>query len=98
MGPRKWLECERVFWKPRSPDLTLLDFFLWAVMNQEVYSLQVNLREHLRDRIAAAVHQIPSDDGLGVAWAASEWQSTSICKCERICNKNMVFSILLKTK
>ncbi|EZA53320.1 hypothetical protein X777_06399 [Ooceraea biroi] len=53
----------------RSPDLTPVDFFVWGALKQEVYSLPVNSREQLRDRIVAAVHQISPDQCLAATRA-----------------------------
>ena len=49
-------------WPPRSPDLTLCDFFLWGFVKDTVFVLPVpvNLQE-LRDRITTAVTLIDRD-------------------------------------
>lgn len=48
-------------WPPRSPDLTVLDYYLWGHMKQIVYSEEVNTREELRQRIVEASNQIRND-------------------------------------
>lgn len=41
-------------WPARSPDLTVLDYYVWGNMKQSVYSTEVNTREELRQRVVAA--------------------------------------------
>ncbi|KAJ4444025.1 hypothetical protein ANN_05814 [Periplaneta americana] len=43
---------------PRSPDLTLLDFFLWSYVKDKVYATPVR---DLRKRIIEAIESIPGD-------------------------------------
>lgn len=43
-----------IAWPPRSPDLTPMDFFLWGYLKQEVYSVPIDTREQLIDRIFMA--------------------------------------------
>lgn len=68
--PRRWIGRGGVVsWPPRSPDLTPLDFFAWGLLKQEVYSLPINSREQLQDRIVAAVHQISPNQCLAATRA-----------------------------
>ncbi|KAJ4449811.1 hypothetical protein ANN_01217 [Periplaneta americana] len=50
------------FWPPRSPDLTVCDFFLWGYVKDAVYvpPLPMNLNE-LRNRLTAAVNSVTQD-------------------------------------
>lgn len=64
----KWLNrnyCNRwigrkgpVPWPPRSPDLNPLVFNLWGHLGKIVYSVQINSREQLRQRIIDASNEI----------------------------------------
>ena len=47
-----------VAWPLRSPDLTLLDYYLWGHMKMLVYETKVESRAALRDRIFAAAEHI----------------------------------------
>ena len=51
-----------LLWPPRSPDLTLCDFFLWGFVKDSVYvpPLSMSLNE-LRDRITHALQTITAD-------------------------------------
>jgi len=44
---------------PRSPDLTLPDFFLWGLLKSQVYSQPVRSLRQLKRRIRAAVRALP---------------------------------------
>ncbi|PNF20694.1 hypothetical protein B7P43_G00323 [Cryptotermes secundus] len=44
-----------IAWPPRSPDLTPLDFFLWAYVKHTVYQVKMNDLQHLKARIRDAV-------------------------------------------
>lgn len=45
-------------WPPRSPDLTLLDFFLWGYLKNKVYVNRPNDIESLKDRIRIEMRAI----------------------------------------
>ncbi|EZA50168.1 hypothetical protein X777_11231 [Ooceraea biroi] len=47
-----------VFWPPRSPDLTPLDFYLWASLKNKVYSTEVISLEDLKQRITNSVTEM----------------------------------------
>ncbi|EZA56753.1 hypothetical protein X777_02360 [Ooceraea biroi] len=47
-----------VFWPPRSPDLTPLDFYLWATLKNKVYSTEVISLEDLKQRITNSVTEM----------------------------------------
>lgn len=46
--PNKWIgRGGPVEWAPRSPDLTVLDFFAWGFIKNEVYQTAIHNKEHL---------------------------------------------------
>jgi AraC-like DNA-binding protein len=47
-------------WPPRSPDLTLPDFFLWGLIKAQVYRSRVPSLAVLKRRIRAALCAVPS--------------------------------------
>ncbi|EZA57144.1 hypothetical protein X777_01750, partial [Ooceraea biroi] len=47
-----------VFWPPRSPDLTPLDFYLWGTLKNKVYSTEVISLEDLKQRITNSVTEM----------------------------------------
>jgi len=53
--PNRWLGRE---WPPRSPYLTLLDYYLWGHTKTLVYETTVDSRAVLRDRIFSAAEPI----------------------------------------
>jgi hypothetical protein len=58
--PKRWIGRRGpTFWPPRRPDLTLLEFFLWGFVKDEVYlpSMLINLN-NLKDRIRTAIAKI----------------------------------------
>ena len=55
MFPKRWIDRgSRVTWPARSPDMTLLDFFLWGAMKNVVYETLVDSEIELVGRIVAA--------------------------------------------
>lgn len=48
-------------WPPRSPDLTVMDFFLWGYLKDQVYLFQPENIEILRHRILEACRNIPRE-------------------------------------
>ena len=48
-----------VQWPPRSPDLSLCDFFLWGHLKAQVYRKPVKTLKQLKERIRSAVKAIP---------------------------------------
>lgn len=70
--PQRWIGRGGVVpWPPRSPDMTPMDFFVWGTLKQKVYSVSINSREQLRDRIIDAVHQISSEQCLAAIYQVS---------------------------
>lgn len=66
---RQWLNTEfhdnwigrdgPILWPPRSPDLTIMDFYLWGRLKQIVYSEPLdNDEEQLKNRIQNAVQSL----------------------------------------
>jgi len=57
--PNRWLgRGGPIPWPPWSPDLTLLDYYVWGHMETLVYETKVDSRAALRDRIFAAAEHI----------------------------------------
>ena len=50
---RQWigLGSQTQEWPPRSPDLTLLDFFLWGYVKEKVYKTEPTTIENMQQRI-----------------------------------------------
>ena len=51
-------------WSPRSPDLNMLDYFLWGHLKSLVYTTPVNTVEELRDRIVESCNTIRNTPGI----------------------------------
>jgi hypothetical protein len=49
------------FEKPRSPDITPLDFSLWGYVKSIVFRTSVNGLDELKTRIRNAISAIPAD-------------------------------------
>lgn len=47
-----------VRWPPRSPDLTPLDFHIWAYLKEKVYIVQSATREELEARVRQAINDV----------------------------------------
>lgn len=63
--PNRWIgRGGPVGWPARSPDLTPLDYFLWGVMKQRVYSTPINTEAQLHDRIIQCANDIKNDPGM----------------------------------
>ena len=86
--PGRWIgratNADNTFctWPPRSPDLTVCDFFLWGYIKDSVYipPLPVTLAE-LRRRITAASENI-TQDMLERVWR--EWDHRlDVCRITR---------------
>lgn len=58
--PNRWIGRGSLFpWPPRSPDLTVLDFYLWGRIKDIVYKTRPTTREDMIDRIEIAINSIP---------------------------------------
>ncbi|XP_018307235.1 uncharacterized protein [Mycetomoellerius zeteki] len=57
--PGRWIRRRGpIEWLPLSPDLSLLDFFLWGDLNSKIYATQLASLEDLRQRIINECRQI----------------------------------------
>ena len=45
--------------RPQSPNLTPLDFYLWGTLKNTVYATKPQTMEELRDQIEHAINDIP---------------------------------------
>ena len=45
-------------WPPRSPDLTVMDFFVWGFLKNFVYEVRIDTIEQLRNRIALGFQEL----------------------------------------
>ena len=48
-------------WPPRSPDLSVCDFFLWGYLKNRVYTTQLRTLDELKQRIQDEIHGIPAE-------------------------------------
>ncbi|KAJ8890530.1 hypothetical protein PR048_010039 [Dryococelus australis] len=62
MLPRWWIgRSSPNIWTPRSPDLTLLDFFMWGCINSHNHRVKITSLHQLCERIVEAVNSIAHD-------------------------------------
>lgn len=55
----RWIGRGSLFpWPPRSPDLTVLDFYLWGRLKDIVYKTRPTTRDDMKVRIVNAVNSI----------------------------------------
>uniref|UniRef100_A0A1B6L4Y9 DUF4817 domain-containing protein n=1 Tax=Graphocephala atropunctata TaxID=36148 RepID=A0A1B6L4Y9_9HEMI len=47
-------------WPPRSPDITPMDFSVWGILKNEVYSVKIRNVEHLKERIQSEFENLQS--------------------------------------
>lgn len=63
--PNRWIgRGGAQAWSPRSPDLNILDFFLWGHLKSLVYTTPVETVEELRNRIMASCNTIRNTPGI----------------------------------
>ena len=60
-------------WPPRSPDLSLLDFFLWGYIKNIVYAEKIRNIQHLQERITSAIETVTRD------MIQKTWQEIEFC-------------------
>lgn len=62
--PLRWIgrNSPLMFWPPRSPDITPLDFYLWGLLKQKVYKSDIQNREDLCNKIRQACREITQDE------------------------------------
>ena len=57
--PGKWIGRRGpIEWRPRSPDLTPLDFFLWGHLKSRIYQFPLGTIQNLKDAITSEVTNI----------------------------------------
>ena len=49
-------------WPPRSPDLSLCDFYLWGTLNQKVYVNNPHNVDQLKENITNAIRRITREE------------------------------------
>ena len=60
-----WIGRARTIdWLPRSPDLTLLDFYLWSHIKSIVYSEEIASCEQFKEKIIVAFHTLKQSNTL----------------------------------
>lgn len=60
--PQRWIGRRGPMeWPPRSPDLTVCDYFLWGYLKEQVYRTNPTSLGDLRNRIQQCVTEIPKD-------------------------------------
>jgi hypothetical protein len=65
-------------WPPRSPDITLLDFFLWGYFKDIVYKTSVTSLDELKLRIVAAIETV-TPQMLENTWREIEYRLHILC-------------------
>lgn len=57
--PNKWIGRNGpIPWPPRSPDLAILDFFLWGTLKNQVYIREYDTVEQLREAVEDAISRL----------------------------------------
>ena len=64
--PGKWIgrgspTDKNIAWPARSPDLTLMDYFVWGFVKSKVYVQNYENLEYLKNSIRAAFREISAD-------------------------------------
>lgn len=71
--PNRWIgRLGPVGWPARSPDMTPLDFFLWGVMKQRVYSTPINSEAELINRVMECANHIKNEEARMVQRATAQ--------------------------
>lgn len=73
IGRRGWID-----WPPRSPDLTPMDFFLWAVIKDRVYATKPQNLQELKDAIITEIQSLPVKSCQSACQSISE--RLQLCK------------------
>lgn len=86
--PNRWIgragQDDKVFckWPPRSPDLTVCDFFLWGYVKDKVYIPPLpQTMDELQERITGALHMI-TPDMLHKVWIEFDYR-LDVCRVTR---------------
>lgn len=73
--PGKWIGRNSIFpWPARSPDLTVMDFYLWGRLKDIVYKDRPTTPNNMKDRIREAIRNI----------SAAELESSVLSTAERL--------------
>lgn len=65
MFPDRWIDIRGpVEYPPRSPDLTVLDYYLWGRIKDLVYRERPTTRNNMIDRITEAIRSLSADEIL----------------------------------
>jgi len=71
--PNRWIGRDGpTTWPPRSPDITLLDFFLWGYVKDKVFSTPVPDITNLKARITDVFATI-TEDMLENTWRETDY-------------------------
>lgn len=55
----RWIGCERpMFWPPRSPDFSSINFYLWGFTKNAIYARQPTTRNDMKNRIRRVCRNI----------------------------------------
>ena len=69
-------------WPPRSPDLTVCDFFVWGYVKDRVYVLPLPATvDELQERITAALNSV-TPDMLQRVWSELDYR-IHVCRVTR---------------
>lgn len=79
MFGNRWIgRRSSLFWPPRSPDLTPLDFYLWGRIKNIVYESPIESKEDLKRRVEDAFHSLKGEE---IERATNRGVSRRIRKC-----------------
>ena len=65
-------------WSPRSPDIKLLDFFLWGFVKDNIYRRSVSNIDDLKARITTATASVDADM-LSTSWHEIDGRLDILC-------------------
>jgi hypothetical protein len=72
--PNKWIgRSGPIPSPPRSPNLTVRDFFFWGNIKNIVYAEKIRDLQHLKDRICAAIEKV-TPKMLSRVWDEAEYR------------------------
>ena len=81
--PNRWIGRDgRTPWPPRSPDITLLDFFLCGCVKDRVFSTPVSDITNLKARITDAFATI-TEDMLENTWRETDYRLDALRATKR---------------
>ncbi|KAJ4444011.1 hypothetical protein ANN_05800 [Periplaneta americana] len=82
----------RNLWPPRSPDLTMPDFFLWGYLKDRVYATRPQTLDDLKHNITQEIQAI---DNRVLQRVASKWNDVFSCA---LCRMEDIFNICYRGK